>query len=231
MQCHQEEGAALVVTSPAELQKMANNNPLRQYLHRNGPRMFEFLQEKHKFAQRSSLYIVTGTVLSASWAIATYGHPMKVPHNTLALKHYVGDENRQPFWAWTQRASAHVRVGGTRASNKDQCLFLHGFLITPSLWPPSDPSTPPSPSTTSESSVMYAKRRRRSLLDEGPWLGHRRLARASERPSPRVLHPRVKPMEIQVAAASGGAAQPSVPPQRQTAFAVRVKFITRKPYV
>ncbi|KAH6890776.1 hypothetical protein BKA70DRAFT_1327284 [Coprinopsis sp. MPI-PUGE-AT-0042] len=57
---------------------------------------------------------------------------MKAPHNTLVLKRHTLEVDGQPAWAWTQRASAQVRISETRASDKDQCLFLRGFLITAS---------------------------------------------------------------------------------------------------
>ncbi|KAH6890788.1 hypothetical protein BKA70DRAFT_867374 [Coprinopsis sp. MPI-PUGE-AT-0042] len=139
VRCHQKEGAFLAVTSPAELREVKNHNALRQYLCENAAQLFECLMEHHAVSRGSSIYVVTGTVMSATWAIATHDTPMHTSHDTLVLKRVQGNQSQTPFFMWRERGNAQTRTQGRQArQNKDQCLFLRGFLITasPAPWTP-----------------------------------------------------------------------------------------------
>ncbi|KAH6880895.1 hypothetical protein BKA70DRAFT_187226 [Coprinopsis sp. MPI-PUGE-AT-0042] len=81
------------------------------------------------------LYIVTGKVTSSSWATATYSEPLIAPNDALVLTRFF---RGLPPYRWTEpgnarnwsKSSSNVNPQGERAS--DQCLFLRGFLVTPS---------------------------------------------------------------------------------------------------
>ncbi|KAH6915908.1 hypothetical protein BKA70DRAFT_473017 [Coprinopsis sp. MPI-PUGE-AT-0042] len=133
--CHDSEGAILAVTSPAQLLSLKDHTPLRDWLCDHGMTLFQSLRS----GRADPLYVVTGTVTSSSWATATYAEPMKAPYDSVVLTHLMpqGPSSR-PSYRWTRTGKAQVRSGvsvtidptGERA--KDQCLFLRGFLLTPS---------------------------------------------------------------------------------------------------
>ncbi|KAH6912952.1 hypothetical protein BKA70DRAFT_1397951 [Coprinopsis sp. MPI-PUGE-AT-0042] len=128
--CPEEEGAALAITSPAELLRMESNDTLRDYLCNNASRLFDFLLESHSLPEGTSIYIVTGTVLSASWATATYNSRMNPSYNSLVLKRIAGDGSQPPYFMWTEKGNARTRTQGRQLRvTKDQCLFLKGFLL------------------------------------------------------------------------------------------------------
>ncbi|KAH6912954.1 hypothetical protein BKA70DRAFT_1531665 [Coprinopsis sp. MPI-PUGE-AT-0042] len=135
--CPKEEGAVLAITSPAERWRMKRIDILRDYLCQNASRLFEFLSERHLLSEGTSICVVTGTVLSSSWATATYNHPMDPSHNALVLKRVAGNESQSPYFLWTCSGSAQTRTHGRQVRvTKDQCLFLKGFLLdaSPSMW-------------------------------------------------------------------------------------------------
>ncbi|KAH6890809.1 hypothetical protein BKA70DRAFT_1408771 [Coprinopsis sp. MPI-PUGE-AT-0042] len=129
-----QEGAALAITSPAELQEMEENDTLRDYLCQHVGRLFEFIAETHRIPEGSSIYIVTGTIVSASWATATHDRAMNPSYDSLVLKRVLNEEAPQPFFVWTERGNAQTRTHN--GSKKDQSLFLRGFLMaaSPAVW-------------------------------------------------------------------------------------------------
>lgn len=137
IRCCDQEGALLVITSPAELSEIESEDlrELRQYLCENASLLLNFLRREHRLLQGSSIYVVTGTILSATWAIATHNKPMHPTYNTLLLKRVAGTSgNQSPFYRWESKGNAQTRTQGHRSqpASKDQCLFLRGFLITAS---------------------------------------------------------------------------------------------------
>ncbi|KAH6903513.1 hypothetical protein BKA70DRAFT_599158 [Coprinopsis sp. MPI-PUGE-AT-0042] len=136
--CHAPQGAILAVTSPAQLHTLPpdRNDRLRAWLCKHGMDLVQFLDP----GRTDSLYIVTGKVTSSSWATATYSEPMTSPDDVLVLaRSFYGLPPyywRKPRTArhWSKSSSA-INPGGERAS--DQCLFLRGFLLTPSSKCPS----------------------------------------------------------------------------------------------
>jgi hypothetical protein len=126
-----------VVTSPAELHEVQPHAPLREYLCENAARLLNFLVEHHGLPHGSSIYVVTGTVLSATWATATHATAMDPVFNTLTLKRFPGSEDNESSYRWTHRGNAQTRTQGSRVGrSKDQCIFLRGFMITasPAVW-------------------------------------------------------------------------------------------------
>ncbi|KAH6916301.1 hypothetical protein BKA70DRAFT_483570 [Coprinopsis sp. MPI-PUGE-AT-0042] len=132
--CCQEEGAVLAITSPAELEEMEENDSLREYLCQHADRLFNFLVEKYRVPEGSSIYIVTGTITSASWATATYDSPMDPSYNSLVLKRVANNQTRRSFSMWTERGNAQTNQHD--GTCKNQILFLRGFLMTasPAVW-------------------------------------------------------------------------------------------------
>jgi hypothetical protein len=84
------------------------------------------------------LYVVTGTVMSSSWAIATYTEPMDPAFNSAVLSRCVPNTANSPSYRWTRTGKSQAQSKITRTIDatgeraKDQCLFLRGFLLTPS---------------------------------------------------------------------------------------------------
>jgi hypothetical protein len=84
------------------------------------------------------LYIVTGTVMSSSWAMASYTEPMNPAFNLAVLSRCVPNNPNSPSYRWTRTGKSQARTKITRTIDstgervKDQCLFLRGFLLTPS---------------------------------------------------------------------------------------------------
>ncbi|KAH6903485.1 hypothetical protein BKA70DRAFT_598686 [Coprinopsis sp. MPI-PUGE-AT-0042] len=133
--CQKSEGAILAVTSPAELLSLKDHTPLRDWLCKHGMDLFQSLRP----GRSDPLYVVTGTVMSSSWATATYAEPMDAPYNLLVLAHltFHGPYSQSSYrWTRTGKAQARSRTSATLdsagESARDQCLFLRGFLLTPS---------------------------------------------------------------------------------------------------
>ncbi|KAH6911150.1 G-protein alpha subunit-domain-containing protein [Coprinopsis sp. MPI-PUGE-AT-0042] len=131
--CHAPQGAILAVTSPAQLHTLPQdrNHRLRAWLGKHGMELVQFVDP----GRTDPLYIVTGKITSSSWANATYSEPMIAPDDVLVLSRRF---HGIPPYLWTEPKSARnwsqssstVNAQGERAS--DQCLFLRGFLLTPS---------------------------------------------------------------------------------------------------
>jgi hypothetical protein len=137
--CRQQDGAILVVTSPAELQEVDDPDALREYLCENASQLFNLLLQRHKIPYGSSIYVVTGAIFSATWATATHDKEMHPSHDTIVLKREVPKgKGQNPYFVWTTiGGNAQTRTQGRQAGEtKDQCLFLRGFLMTasPAIW-------------------------------------------------------------------------------------------------
>jgi hypothetical protein len=131
-----EEGAVLAITSPTVLDQLRWNDDIRDYLCRYASRLFEYLSKRHSLPNGTSLYVVTGTILSASWATATYEHPTGGPsYDSMVLKRVAAPNS--PYYMWTDKGNAQTRTQGRQLRDKkDQCLFLKGFLLdaSPDFW-------------------------------------------------------------------------------------------------
>lgn len=59
---------------------------------------------------------------------------MDPSYDRLVLKRVLNDETLQHFFVWTERGNAQTRTH--EGTNKDQSLFLKGFLMTasPAVW-------------------------------------------------------------------------------------------------
>lgn len=115
----------LAVTSPAHLHTLPQGKKdlLRSWLLEHGTELMQFL-----FPGRSDpLYIVTGQILSSSWATATYSQLMLPPDDLLVLTHF---GQAKPPYQWSKAGNTRNRSKGSPTTSNDQCLFLQGFLIT-----------------------------------------------------------------------------------------------------
>ncbi|KAH6884337.1 hypothetical protein BKA70DRAFT_1339685 [Coprinopsis sp. MPI-PUGE-AT-0042] len=131
--CHAPQGAVLAMGSPAQLHTLTRdkNRRLRDWLCKHGMDLVQLLDP----GRIDPLYVVTGKVTSSSWATATYSEPMTAPDDALVLTRFF---RGLPPYRWTEpgnsrnwsKSSSTMNPEGERAS--DQCLFLRGFLVTPS---------------------------------------------------------------------------------------------------
>ncbi|KAH6890781.1 hypothetical protein BKA70DRAFT_866685 [Coprinopsis sp. MPI-PUGE-AT-0042] len=140
--CREAQGAALVLTSSGDLETLtpASGNQLGEYLRSHGAELILCLQQKHHLLPGQSLYVVTGTIKSDSWAIAVHTSPMREPYDQMVLSRREGTLGPPfPTHEWTRLGNADARcegskvIGGDDRRIKDQCLFLRGFLLSPSL--------------------------------------------------------------------------------------------------
>ncbi|KAH6890778.1 hypothetical protein BKA70DRAFT_1234381 [Coprinopsis sp. MPI-PUGE-AT-0042] len=136
------QGAVLALTSSGELETLTqkSRNQLREYLCNHGTQLMANLHREHYLEHGQSLYVVTGTIKSGCWAIAVHTSPMREPYDQVVLTRREDKSGDAfPTYDWTVRGSADARSGASDCINagaertKDQCLFLRGFLVTPSL--------------------------------------------------------------------------------------------------
>lgn len=89
--------------------------------------------------EQRPLYIVTGSIKTDAWAIATYHGRMEQPDNALHLVRSLrgralnDDESRTqdapPSYVWTKTGSASTRSGRSHKGLKDQTIFIQGFKM------------------------------------------------------------------------------------------------------
>ncbi|TFK23324.1 hypothetical protein FA15DRAFT_469069 [Coprinopsis marcescibilis] len=135
--CRSASGAILAITSSADLESICDNNCMRDYLCENAEAIFKHAKSIRGLDHGESLYIVTGCIKTDSWALASHTSPMKGPNNVLVLKNRRFGSSRS-FYAWVRKGNAQTRSGttGNNFTNagprrKEHCLFLRGFLLTP----------------------------------------------------------------------------------------------------
>ncbi|KAH6880896.1 hypothetical protein BKA70DRAFT_1411665 [Coprinopsis sp. MPI-PUGE-AT-0042] len=136
--CQAFEGAILAATSPAQLHTVDSDNlrQLRLWLCKHGIDLVHLLSP----GQCEPLFIVTGIVTSSSWATATYPRLMEASHgpDSLVLSRLSQELPQRYRWTRTSRQATTRSKASPSGINsqgeriKDQCLFLRGFLITPS---------------------------------------------------------------------------------------------------
>ncbi|KAH6890782.1 hypothetical protein BKA70DRAFT_1327363 [Coprinopsis sp. MPI-PUGE-AT-0042] len=139
--CRETQGAALALTSSGDLESLTpkSRNQLREYLCNHGTQLVKQLRRRHYLEPNQSLYVVTGTIKSDSWAIAVHTSPMREPYDQMVLTKREGNPGADlPTHEWSSWGSADARCGASDAIDedggraRDQCLFLRGFLLTPS---------------------------------------------------------------------------------------------------
>ena len=111
--------------SPVELCKYVCTHAEAIYLHANDIR---------PIGEDESLYVVTSSVKSGSWAIAAYKDEMHAEHNTLELVSTFsepdGQEGSLPKYRWTKRGSAQTRWGRSPDGKvKNQTMFIRGLKL------------------------------------------------------------------------------------------------------
>ncbi|KAH6916267.1 hypothetical protein BKA70DRAFT_1556769, partial [Coprinopsis sp. MPI-PUGE-AT-0042] len=147
--CRKAQGAVLALTSSGELETLTPQSriQLRGYLRKYGSQLMENLRRKDYLEPGQSLYVVTGTIKSDSWAIAVHTSPMQAPYDQVVLTRREDKSGTSfPTHGWTSQGGADARCGASTSLDeesgrmKDQCLFLRGFLLTPSVKPEQSPT-------------------------------------------------------------------------------------------
>ncbi|KAH6903472.1 hypothetical protein BKA70DRAFT_1301080 [Coprinopsis sp. MPI-PUGE-AT-0042] len=136
--CQASEGAILAATSPAQLHTLKPHNleHLRLWLCKNGIDLVNLLVPD----RGDPLFIVTGLVTSSSWATAAYPQSREASQSPDSLVLSRLTENLPQNYRWTRtsrQATARSKASPSGLDSrgeriKDQCLFLRGFLVTPS---------------------------------------------------------------------------------------------------
>jgi hypothetical protein len=141
-QCRETQGALLALTSSAKLEALAtpSKKEMKRFLCSHGKQLMENLRQYDYLDPGESLYVVTGTIKSDSWGIAVHTSPMREPYDYVVLKQRPqgGGDAFVNTYEWTSCGKADARYGesteidGDGKREMDQCLFLRGFLMTPS---------------------------------------------------------------------------------------------------
>jgi hypothetical protein len=128
-------GAVLVSTSPADLEELDNYIKLRGFIIQHASSLYQSANTLRELDDDESLYIVTGCIKSASWAMAAFRDPMAPPHDVLRLVKG-GSSGPIPIYMWTSRGTASAKSYPNEldrdynAKEKNQTLFMHGFKLS-----------------------------------------------------------------------------------------------------
>lgn len=129
-ECRSSQGAVLALTSPADLEEIADNTSLRKHITLNAELLYRHASTICGIANDEALYIITGSIKSESWALAAFNDPTTSSADVLRLMKRPGDQHPAPDFLWTHRATSEARVGrGEVQGTKDQSLFLRGFKL------------------------------------------------------------------------------------------------------
>ncbi|KAF8995189.1 hypothetical protein BDQ17DRAFT_1365950 [Cyathus striatus] len=133
-------GAILSMPHGAVQEDYKNERILKEYIGRNAESWYRYALKCGRDIDRHSLYLVTGSLKSRAWGIATYD--TTVPnqgHSTLILSKSTDPEG--PAYEWKKSGKATTfRTGPVPDATTDtqsripndenQCLFLRGFKIS-----------------------------------------------------------------------------------------------------
>ncbi|KAF5330063.1 hypothetical protein D9611_010431 [Ephemerocybe angulata] len=122
--CRAPQGAALVSTSPADLEELVDHSVLKGHIIQHAELIYKHANSVRTIAEDESIYIVTGCIRSDSWALAAYKDA--TAYDVLKLEKQYSDP-LVPY-AWTQRGTSEARIGVSRGI-KDQTLFLRGYKL------------------------------------------------------------------------------------------------------
>ncbi|KAJ3543212.1 hypothetical protein NMY22_g3227 [Coprinellus aureogranulatus] len=103
-------GAILVLTSGADTVEAQNIKGLEQFIKRHAPAIYQYANNIRPIGEDESLYILTGCIKSASWAMAAYNKAMDPNHCTLRLepmRTFSGDSPSE--YDWTSQGSSRAR--------------------------------------------------------------------------------------------------------------------------
>ncbi|KAJ3530498.1 hypothetical protein NMY22_g8545 [Coprinellus aureogranulatus] len=129
--CPDEQGAVLVLTSPADLEEIRDQAALHDWLLKHIRLICKFANLKCRIGRDDSLYIVTGCIKSDSWALAAYKKSMEPPDHTIRLERDDMDDPHS-LYSWTERGQ-HVEARSSKilpGGLKSQSLFLRGFKLS-----------------------------------------------------------------------------------------------------
>lgn len=128
--CRSSQGAVLAVTSPTDLEEVADSSAIREHIAQHAELLYKHASTIRRIADNEALYIITGCIKSESWALAAFNDPTTSSADVLELlkRSHVGHPS--PEFIWTERATSEARVGrGKTLGTKDQSLFLRGFKL------------------------------------------------------------------------------------------------------
>ncbi|KAJ3527699.1 hypothetical protein NMY22_g9684 [Coprinellus aureogranulatus] len=135
--CHSHPGAVLAVTSSAELVACSDTQSMRNYIVQHAEAIYRHANSIRQIGDSESLYIISASIKTDTWAIAAYRHPMPPQHNILQLVRKpmpTSDCRSQlPVYQWTKQGySTRARLSrglGVDQGSKNQSLFLQGFKM------------------------------------------------------------------------------------------------------
>ncbi|TFK19236.1 hypothetical protein FA15DRAFT_660064 [Coprinopsis marcescibilis] len=139
----QQEGAILVTPFGAKSECLTDRTTLDPFIKHNCRRLYQ-LAKNIGGLHRASLYIVTGCVKAAKWAIAAHrestattvhgaGKPPLAMLQNLRIESR-GQEVNGFAWTMTPNGTAShygPRFGVAPTDNCDQCIFITGYRLTP----------------------------------------------------------------------------------------------------
>lgn len=132
--CEAPPGAILALTSSADKEAAEDIGAMEEYIVEHAEAIYRHANNLRALGEKESLYIITGCIKSASWAMAAYDANMDPKHSTLRLIPVPeAMEGDPPKYEWRSQGSSWARVG--RSDNKrvnDQSLFLQGFKLASS---------------------------------------------------------------------------------------------------
>lgn len=135
-QCRGQQGAILALTASADLEEVDGYAQLRQHICQHAELIYRHADRVRTIGEEETLYIITGSIKSNSYALAAYQEAMCEPNNVLKLVKQQGPSDTDPtgnatqHYTWTRRGTAQARMGASQHPGvKDQSLFLRGFKL------------------------------------------------------------------------------------------------------
>ncbi|TFK25132.1 hypothetical protein FA15DRAFT_373316 [Coprinopsis marcescibilis] len=131
------EGAVMVVPFGALSESLTDRTALEPFIKHNCQRLYQLARTKGIF--KASLYLVTGTVKSGSWAIAAHcAQTAPTPPFPSAELHNEtrGSESLDGYaYQWAAHSSGTKAHTGPEylasgSDSKNQCLFIRGYRLT-----------------------------------------------------------------------------------------------------
>lgn len=128
-------GAILVSISPAHKKLLHDIDEVKRFITLHAKTIYKYANSIRPIGKDESLYIITGCINTASWAMAAYSEHTDPSHSRLRLEPIRSFENGIPsVFEWTIQDASRARTGKSEQGDvKDQSLFLQGFKLAFSL--------------------------------------------------------------------------------------------------
>lgn len=129
--CTTQPGALLALTSSANKEETNDPIAMEEYIKQNAEVIYRHASSFRTIGEKESLYIITGSIKSDSWAMAAYGTHAGSKGSTLRLVPVPGVGDGAAEYEWRSHGSAsRARFGKSdKPRVKDQSLFLRGFKV------------------------------------------------------------------------------------------------------